>query len=175
MNIYKCEYPKSVEGSVRISEDATLNIPEIEISYGTSMNSKLERKVDYIVVTFPSRFDQKTSRITFDNDRIFVDYNSSKELYSITFNSIESLIDVKTNIPTQSSEIEEHAAAHMDIEIMIFIQAALQAWGMVTDSLQFIDMFGSLTLTTIQALEEAGQGPEDPPETPPEEPPKQDP
>jgi len=160
-------YPKSITGSITIPEDASLNIPEIEMSYGIVTNQNSERKVDFVAVRFPSRYDAKTSRLGFDNDKIWADFNPEKELYSMTFHSVLSMIDPETGESTDGSEIEDFAAKNSDIEIIIFIQIALQLWGRLIDSFPLLDIFGNLALATLEIGEDIadaqeGSNPEPP-------------
>lgn len=158
MSIKKSDYPKTVSGTMILSEDTQIGIPEIEIDYDTTTNSKGERKVSCVSISFPSRKTPTFDTKGFSDGKIVVDYNSEEALYRLTLYSVESMVDTKTGIPLDESDVETFASESQDIELVIFIQIALQYWGALEDTFPIIDMCGHLAKITYESAEEHGFG-----------------
>lgn len=153
-------YPKEISGTVSFSGDSVLDILPIEVAYTSNVSSKNERQVTSVTVSFPSRESGGNSH-SFSNDTIIVDYSPGGELYSLTFLSVSSLIDMDTGEFKLLSEVEKHAEDTEDIELIMFIQIGLQFWGSIMDMFPIIDISGNLIKKLIQQADNLEEDAED--------------
>lgn len=153
-------YPKEIHGTVSFSGDSVLDILPIEIAYTSDVSSKNERQVTSVTVSFPSRESGGTS-CSFSDDTIVVDYSPGGELYSLTFLSVSSLIDLETGEFKLLSDIEKHAEETEDIELIMFVQIGLQFWGSIMDMFPIIDISGNLVKKLIQQADNLEEDTED--------------
>ena len=153
-------YPKEISGTVSFSGDSVLDILPIEVAYTSDVSSKNERQVTSVTVSFPSRESGGNSH-SFSKDTIIVDYSPGGELYSLTFLSVSSLIDMDTGEFKLLSEVEKHAEDTEDIELIMFIQIGLQFWGSIMDMFPIIDISGNLIKKLIQQADNLEEDAED--------------
>lgn len=151
MNKLTPGYPKDITGNVTFSSDLGLEIPEVNIYYEATINSKNERQVKSVSVMFSDRESNTDKFKDFCESRISVDFDSDQRACSITFYSITDLIDLETGAGKFNTSLEKYIEETQDIELYILMQIGLQFWGTLMDMFPLVDICGSLVKGTIDA------------------------
>jgi hypothetical protein len=152
----KADYPKRISGTLNISADQQLNIPELELCFTLDVDSKGNRKVVSCGGRIPGRFTETDIKpIYFENSKCIVYYNQKDEIYSITITSIDPFLDSETKMPIAESEVEKYCRLTEDIDLMVLINICQFMWTSLMDNLDTIDISGKFIKAVIKTFNEA--------------------
>jgi len=149
----KSDYPKRITGTLNVSADTQLGIPELELFFSMDVDSKGNRRIVSCGSRMPSRFTEADVKpIYFEQSKCVVDYNGKDEVYSMTMTSIDPFIDRESNLPIAESEIERYCRMTEDMDLMILVNVCQFLWTSLADNLDIIDMSGKFIKAVIKAF-----------------------
>lgn len=147
------EYPKDISGTVVFSADTSLDLPEVTIHYLSTVNSKNERQVVSVTVSYSNREPDIDKCVEFSEGRITADFDSDKSPCSLTFNSVNDLVDLNTGENKFNTSLEKYIEDTQDIELLLLMQIGLQFWGTMMDIFPLVDICGALIKGTLTAAD----------------------
>jgi hypothetical protein len=149
----KSDYPKRITGTLNVSADEQLSIPELELSFSMDIDSKGNRRIVSCGARMPSKFTEADLKpIYFEQSKCVVDYNGKDEVYSIAMTSIDPFIDRDSNLPIPDSEIEKYCRMTEDMDLMVLVNVCQFLWTSLADNLDIIDMSGKFIKAVIKAF-----------------------